>query len=108
MQRPMGIMASYINVVFKKDGTEIARTQGSLGCIRHGEPEDTITLLRQAMGDIKAQMDEGRVSKTVLEDYTSVAIGNNPDQARELTRLAAERLLNSGGYSSHSRKGPRF
>lgn len=107
MAGPMGFMASYVAVVFKKDGQETARAQGSIGCIRHGEPQDTLDLLRNAMSDIQFRIKSGEVNQSVLDDYTSVVIGNDPKYAREYTRGQIEQMGRSLQTKNRRPGGPK-
>ena len=108
MAGPMGFMASYINVAFKKDGQVIAEAQASLGCIRRGEPQDTLDLLRGATLNLKSQVEEGRAPREVL-GYTSVVVGNAGAQQCEYTLDDIEKMKIRAARISNGkpgRKGP--
>lgn len=68
--QPAFIMAQYVDVIFKKDGEEVFRAQGSIGCIRQGEPHDSYTIIRGAMFSFN------RAAKTnIVKDFDTVEVG---------------------------------
>lgn len=80
MKEKRGIVASYVDVVFKKDGKEILRTSGSIGCVRYGQPEDDYSAIREALGALEQE-----------PDFTSVVVGNF-----KKTEYTREELVGAG------------
>lgn len=108
MNRPMGIVASYIDIVFKKDGQEVYRTQGALGCVRNGDPKDSYDLIRQGLAQLRNDVKAGNAKRDAL-DFTSVAVGKGAQ--KDFTRAELERagVVPVADTSKRPRnKGPRL
>ena len=82
-----GIMASYQKIIFEKDGIEVFSAQGSLGCLRRGEPKDSHDLIRQGLFQLDNALKDNKATVDAAQ-FTNVRVSN-----RNFTRLD---LVNAG------------
>jgi len=70
--RPMGIMASFSKVSFKKDGAEVfSATVHSGGCFG---PDDVVEVINRGYAELKTAINEGKLTTAAL-DFNSVSMG---------------------------------
>ncbi|MEZ0261103.1 MAG: hypothetical protein ACAH80_08840 [Alphaproteobacteria bacterium] len=70
--RPMGIMASFSTVSFKKDGKEVfSASVTSGGCFG---PDDTVDVINRGYDAMKTAINEGKATTAAL-DFNSVSVG---------------------------------
>lgn len=82
-----GIMASYQKITFEKDGVAVFDAQGSLGCLRRGEPKDSHDLIRQGLFQLQNAVKDNKVSADAAQ-FTNVRVSQ-----RNFTRAD---LVNAG------------
>ncbi len=70
--RPMGIMASFSTVSFKKDGKEVfSASVTSGGCFG---PDDTVDVINRGYDAMKTAINEGKAT-TAAMDFNAVSVG---------------------------------
>jgi len=70
--KPMGIMASFSKVAFKKDGQEIFSAQvTSGGCLG---PHDLLDVVNRGYDELKKAIDGGKLTTAAL-DFNSISVG---------------------------------
>lgn len=82
-----GIMASYQKITFEKDGVAVFDAQGSLGCLRRGEPNDSHDLIRQGLFQLQNAVKDNKAPADAAQ-FTNVRVSN-----RNFTRAD---LVNAG------------
>lgn len=81
-QRPMGIMASFSNVAFKKDGAEVfsARVHSG-GCFG---PDATEQVIDRGYAELNRAISEGKLPATA-RDFNTVSVGSNEYAVKNIT-----------------------
>lgn len=70
--RPMGIMASFSKVSFKKDGAEIfSASVSSGGCFG---PDDVVDVINRGYDELKGAINAGTLTTAAL-DFNQVSVG---------------------------------
>ena len=73
MSRPMGIMASFSKVAFKKDGVEVFSAKvTSGGCFG---PNPDVDVINRGYTELKGAIDAGKATTAAL-DFNSVSISS--------------------------------
>ncbi|MDF3022998.1 MAG: hypothetical protein K0R10_359 [Alphaproteobacteria bacterium] len=85
--RPMGIMASFSNVAFKKDGTEVfsARVHSG-GCFG---PDATEQVIDRGYAELNEAIKSGTLPETA-RDFNSVSVGANEYTVTKITPTHVE------------------
>lgn len=85
--RPMGIMASFSNVAFKKDGTEVfsARVHSG-GCFG---PDATDQVIDRGYAELNRAISEGTLPATA-RDFNTVSVGSNEYAVKNITPTHVE------------------
>lgn len=70
--RPMGIMASFSKVSFKKDGAEVfSATVTSGGCFG---PDDAVDVINRGYAEMNKAINSGALAETA-RDFNAVSVG---------------------------------
>jgi hypothetical protein len=70
--RPMGIMASFSKVSFKKDGAELFSARvTSGGCFG---PDDVVDVVNRGYDELKRAINDGKLTTAAL-DFNQVSVG---------------------------------
>ncbi|HYD18761.1 MAG TPA: hypothetical protein VEF76_09815 [Patescibacteria group bacterium] len=85
--RPMGIMASFSTVAFKKDGVEVfsARVHSG-GCFG---PDETADVIDRGYAELNDAIKNGTLPATA-RDFNSVAVGANEYGVKKITPTHVE------------------
>lgn len=86
-QRPMGIMASFSNVAFKKDGAEVfsARVHSG-GCFG---PDATEQVIDRGYAELNRAIADGTLPATA-RDFNTVSVGSNEYTVTKITPTHVE------------------
>ncbi|MBL8712004.1 MAG: hypothetical protein JNM12_03820 [Alphaproteobacteria bacterium] len=85
--RPMGIMASFSNVAFKKDGAEVfsARVHSG-GCFG---PDATEQVIDRGYAELNRAIADGTLPATA-RDFNTVSVGSNEYAVKNITPTHVE------------------